>query len=112
MAGDYAVRLASTEATTLQSHISDKLAAPQAAEKKVVKARARVRAITLFLEEEQTSTTALEAEATTATLQLPSATASSSVPQPPTSASDAAIVPMLHARPAGYIMFAPLSRLF
>jgi hypothetical protein len=62
MAGTTAARLVAIAA--LQQHVANKMAA----EKKVVEARAHVRAITLLLEEEQASATALEAEAAVAAL--------------------------------------------
>jgi hypothetical protein len=57
-----------------------------------------VRAITLLLEEEQTSATVLEAKAVVPILQLAPTTASSSTPPPPSSRGDAAVVAMLHAQ--------------
>jgi hypothetical protein len=68
------------------------------AEKKVAKAHAHVRAITLLLKEEHASIAALEVEAVAATLQLASTTASSSAPPPPRSRGNAAVVTMLHAQ--------------
>jgi hypothetical protein len=63
MADDNAGRLAYAEAASaVQQHITNKMAALQAAEKKTAEAHARVRAITLLLEEEQASVIALEAQ--------------------------------------------------
>jgi hypothetical protein len=63
MASDDAARLAAVEAATaaLPPHVADKMATLQAVEKKVVKVRTCVHAITLLLKEEQASTAALEA---------------------------------------------------
>jgi hypothetical protein len=92
--GDDAARLAS--ATALQQRVTDKMAALQTTEKKAVETRACVHTITLLLEEDHASATALEVEATATVLQLTPTTASSSAPPPLSFGGAAAAVATLH----------------
>jgi hypothetical protein len=67
MASDDAARLATIEAAgALQQCITDKMVVLQTIEKKAAKARTRVRAIALLLEEEQATAASLEVETTAA----------------------------------------------
>jgi hypothetical protein len=102
MAGDDTTKLVATKAAAaLHQRVTDKMAALQAAEKKVIEAHASMHAITLLLKEEHASTAALEVEAMAAALQLALTIASSSAPPPPSSKSVATVVAMLHVQACG-----------
>jgi hypothetical protein len=102
MAGDDTTKLVATKAAAaLHQRVTDKMAALQATEKKVIEAHASMHAITLLLKEEQASAAALEVEAVAAALQLALTIASPSASPPPSSKSGATIVAMLHVQACG-----------
>jgi hypothetical protein len=106
-------RLAAAEAATaLQQHVTDKLAALQAAKKKAAEVGALKRAIVLLLKKEQASVTVLDAEAAAAALHLAPTIASSSALPPPSSRATPPSSPCYTRRHAGCRTFALLSQLF